>query len=280
MADVVGTVSAVTGLIGQAITLVQQIQSACARIKGNSKTVKDLSVRLDSIGRTLTLVQEEPRLQDAAVEQSVEAIVDIYNELKVFLNRLEERQKKNAVQQFVKALKDGDQDDVTLSEILARLADARGELIVRICAVHVGVTGNLNDGFAVARDVVLEINDNVSRVLGTQLVLAEWLQHRQLTTTASRIIELDDSDINALGLGDQEAEQQSKDPMHSAENLKWARNKTGDDAGIVVGNLGFEASEQQALPPVRATVEDNEFGKNLRFVSGHVKTSQDFFKRR
>ncbi|KAL6401885.1 uncharacterized protein AUP68_14341 [Ilyonectria robusta] len=279
MADVVGTVSAVTGLIGQAVTLVQQIQSACARIRGNSKAIKDLSIRLESIRGTLTLVLQEPRLHDTAVEQQVKAIVGIYNELKVFLNRLEDRQKKSSVQQFVKALKDGDQDDVTLGEILARLTDARGELIVRISAVHVGLTGNLDDGFTVARDIVMEINDNVSQVLGTQLLLAEWLQPRQLITTASGIIQLDDSDIDALGLRAQEAEQQSNDLMHSTENLKWLRNKTGDDAGIVAGNLGFESSEQQKLAPVRATVEDNEFGKNLRFVAGHVKTSQDFFKR-
>ncbi|KAH7140022.1 hypothetical protein B0J13DRAFT_677127 [Dactylonectria estremocensis] len=275
MADIVGTASAITGLIGQAITLVQQIQGAWARIRANPKTIKDLSIRLGSIGGTLRLVQQEPRLHDTAVEQSVKAIVDIYNELKVFFNRLEDRQKKSAAQQFVKGLKDGAQDDVNLGEIMGRLADARGELIVRISAVHVGLTGNLNDGFKVARDIVMEINDNVSQVLGTQLVLAKWLQHRQLTTNASGIIELDDSDIDALGLRGQEVEQQSNE----SENLKWHRNKTGDDAGIVAGNLGFEASEQLKLAPVRATVEDNEFGKNLRFVAGHVKTSEDFFKR-
>ena len=65
----------------------------------------------------------------------------------------------------------------------------------------------------------------------------------------------------------------------ASENLKWLRNKTGDDAGIVAGNLGFEALENQKLAPVKARVENSEFGKGLRFVNGHVKGAQDFFKR-
>jgi len=65
------------------------------------------------------------------------------------------------------------------------------------------------------------------------------------------------------------------------DNLKWHNNKTGDDAGILAGNLGFEALENPKLAPVVATVDGSEFGKGLRFVAGHVgpKGAQDFFKR-
>ena len=181
--DIVGTTSAVTSLISKAVTLIQQIQKARARVKGASTTLNNVSTRLDAVSASLKLVQQEPRLQETSVEQQVKAIVETHKELKRFFDRLEAEQKKPALQQFAHALKDGDNDDIELAGILTRLADARGELIVRISAVHVGLTGNLNDGFTVARDVVMEINDNVRQVLGTQLVFAERLQNRQLIIT-------------------------------------------------------------------------------------------------
>jgi hypothetical protein len=259
-------------------------------------------MRLNTISASLTFVQQEPRLQEPAVEQQVEAIVNIHKELKLFLDRLEAAQQKENAIRLLRALKDGDSDDITLAEILERLADARGELVVRISTVHVGLTGNLKDGFTVARDVVMEINDNVRQVLGAQLVLAERLQNRQLGTTcesdfflshcrrnpktdpASGLVQLEDSDIDALGLRSQQFEQQVQQSdivVSESDNLKWHKNETGDDAGVVAGNLGYGALENQSLAPSRAIVSESKFGKGLRFVGGHVglNGAPDFFKR-
>jgi hypothetical protein len=86
---------------------------------------------------------------------------------------------KSKFRRFARALKDGDSDDTGLGGMVSRLDGARDELILRISAVHVGLTGNLNDGFIVGKVILMEINDNVRRTLGTQLALAERVQDMQ-----------------------------------------------------------------------------------------------------
>ena len=86
--------------------------------------------------------------------------------MKLFFNRIEAVQQKEKAICLLYTLKDRDSDDIKLARILERLADARGELVVWISTVYVGLTGNLKDRFTVARDVVMEINDNVRHVLG------------------------------------------------------------------------------------------------------------------
>jgi hypothetical protein len=301
-ATIVGTTSAVASLVSEAITLIQQIKKARKRINGTSTALENLSTRLDTISASLAPVQREPLLQEPAVEQQVKAIVNIHKELKLFFDQLEAAQQKGNAIRLLRALKDGDNDDITLAGILERLTAARGELVVRISTVHVGLTGNLKDGFTVARDVVTEINANVRRVLGAQLVLAERLQTRQLVTTcesdfflphyrrnpktdpASGLVQLEDPGIEALGLGGQEFEQQVQQSdivVSESANLKWHKNETGDDAGVVAGNLGYGALENQSLAPSRAIVTESKFGKGLRFIGGHVgpNGAPDFFTR-
>jgi hypothetical protein len=182
-ADIVGTASAVAGLIGEAITLIQLIQAARERIKGASTTLNNVSSQLNAVSKSLSLVKNEPRLQEPAVDEQVQQVVAITEELDLFFKDLEARQKKGGALKLFHALKEGDKDDKKLTGIMTRLSDARGELSLRISVVHVGITGNIDDGFRVATDVVMEINDRVSQVLGRQLVLAERLENRQLATT-------------------------------------------------------------------------------------------------
>lgn len=107
------------------------------------------------------------------MDEQAQQVVAITEELDLFFKDLEARQKKGGALKLFHALKEGDKDDKKLAGIMTRLSDARGELSLRISVVHVGITGNIDDGFRVATDVVMEINDRVSQVLGRQLVLAE-----------------------------------------------------------------------------------------------------------
>ncbi|KAK7430768.1 hypothetical protein QQZ08_002812 [Neonectria magnoliae] len=54
----------------------------------------------------------------------------------------------------------------------------------------------------------------------------------------------------------------------SRDNLDWQRNKTQNEPSFWVGNVGYEATDQLAVP--RAHVNDSEFGNGLRFSVGHV----------
>lgn len=86
------------------------------------------------------------------------------------------------------------------------------------------------------------------------------------------MVELEDSDIEALGLRDRAFD------TALGNDLTWSGNVVGDDAEIAAGNIGYTAKENQAMTPVKAKVEKSNFGKGLRFISGHIE-SAEFLKR-
>ncbi|KAE8440466.1 hypothetical protein EG329_007577, partial [Mollisiaceae sp. DMI_Dod_QoI] len=265
--DSLGAAAAILQLIGTAITIVQQIQIARKKVKGVSKTLDNVSTQLDKVSKSLEFLKEEPRLRTESVGQQVVAIVDISTEMNLLFDKLQAEQKKSAVRQFTHALNSGDKEDKELVDLVNRLSNARQELILRVSVVNVGLIGNVNDGFQVSQHVVMEINENVKRVLGTQLVLAERLQQRDLTTTSQETVQLNDLDAVALGLRSETSTGDRQQVKTSDENLKWQNNKTDDEPRIFTGNMGLE--DHNSANSVRATVQDSEFGKKSRFMFGH-----------
>lgn len=155
------------------------------KVKGASKTLNSVSKQLEGLVGSLNLVKEEESLQTPSVAQQVTAIVGVGGELKSFFNRLAAEREKKPLPQFIHVLKSGDKDDKELQGILDRLDRARDELALRILVAQVGLVGNLKDGFHVAFDVLLETNEKVKEVLGTNLVLAEQLKDRSLQRTGT-----------------------------------------------------------------------------------------------
>jgi len=82
------------------------------------------------------------------------------------------------------------------------------------------------------------------------------------------MVQLEDSDVKALRLNAEMSASAHEQQEAKDENLTWRHNKTGDDLRLFAGNMGLEGSENVA--PVKATVEESEFGKGSRFMFGHV----------
>ncbi|KAI0455472.1 hypothetical protein F5B21DRAFT_190228 [Xylaria acuta] len=269
MADALGAAASILTLLDTAFKLIKEIRKALQSVRGSPKTLSSISTQLTSLSQSLELVKKERQLQTAPVAQQIEAIIVIENELKLFFGQLEADQKRGPMHSFFRALESGDYNDKELASLLGRLNDARQDLILRVTVTHVGLTGNVNDGFRVAYDVLTDINAKVNQVLGMNLVLAEMVQNRQRTSQGTVVLE--DADLQALGLlpsastNSQTQPQSSDAPSH---NLDWQRNKTMSDAAIWVGNIGFENADEKSTP--KASVKDNEFGQGLRFGVGHV----------
>jgi hypothetical protein len=167
--------------------LIQQIRQAREKVKGTSNTLDNVSKQLESLVRSLILVKEEEKLQTAGVTQQVMAVITIGEELKRFLGSLTAEQSRKPVSQFLRALRSGEGDDKQLEEILDRLDRARDELTLRILVAQVGVVGNVEDGFRVAFNVLLETNERVKEVLGVNLALVDRLKDRSPQQTGTRI---------------------------------------------------------------------------------------------
>ncbi|KAF7538843.1 hypothetical protein G7054_g2574 [Neopestalotiopsis clavispora] len=288
MAASVGTASAIIGLVNTAVSLAKEINRARKSVKGIPKTLDDISNQLETTEKTLQLVRETAELQTRNIEEYVQRIVQVLGALKAIFDQIEDVQRKSGMRQFIHAIKSGEDVEKDLVQTMTLLSSTREELIVRISLVHVGLSGNLNDGFRIASNVIVETNENVKRVLGTQLAIAQWLQaHSQERrgSDSGGLITLNEADVDALGLADNVAQTSGNVPSQSdrrssaeGNTLEW-RNSTTDDAPrTAVGNTGFDGPG--VLANNRALVEDSKFGKGARFMVGNIGSagSSDFHK--
>ncbi len=140
----------------------------------------NLSKQLDCLDRSLSLVRDEEALQTAAVAQQVRGIAEVAEDLRSFLDTLAAEQQKRSIPQLIHSLKSGDKEDKQVADILDRLDRARDLLVLQVSVAQVGVMGNLEEGFSVAFGMLMDTNKKVNAVLGTNLVLAERLQNREL----------------------------------------------------------------------------------------------------
>ncbi|WYZ39393.1 hypothetical protein EsH8_III_001307 [Colletotrichum jinshuiense] len=268
------TVMGAVGLIGDTVTIIQQIQQARNRVKGASKTLEDVSSMLHDVPKTLDFVSHEPQLQTAEVEAQIEGMKKVLLDLKSFLIKLQENQQKGKMRNFIHALTSGDADDKHLASVLDQLQTTRGELLTRISVVNVGLSGNLQDGFKVALKVLQDTNVRVRQVLGIHLSFAERLRDRELQLVGPGIILLETSDVVDLGLDRVPTpfvarhSSKSNGPENQSENLKWHHNNVGSNATFHVGNLGIE--DDSKLKEISSSITNSTFGNDLRFVHGNI----------
>ena len=182
-AEILGAVSSVAGLLGTAITLVQEVQKARNRINGSSKTLEDITKELANVYSTLILVKEESKLQTSSVIQQVETIIGVGNELKAFFDIILLEQQRKQIKQFFRAIKSGDDNDKELAALLGRLDRAKAELGLRISLAQISLIGNLHDGYNVSLRVLQDLNDSVKKIAGPYSQIAGQLEAKQSVTS-------------------------------------------------------------------------------------------------
>jgi hypothetical protein len=74
---VIGGTAAVSQLLSQAITIIQKVQDARARVRGASDRVEAHQDQLDNLLGALQLVQDEPELQTRPVKEQVQKIISL-----------------------------------------------------------------------------------------------------------------------------------------------------------------------------------------------------------
>jgi hypothetical protein len=148
-------------------------------VHGASDRVDRYKGQLDNLLVTLRLVQGERELQIPAVEEQIQAVIDVGEELKDNLDVLAARLAKSKTKQYMHALASGERDEKDLGDILARLDGAKADLTTRILTAHVGLSITMRDGFAAALPIVERVDRNVQRVLGERLAIAAQLEARQ-----------------------------------------------------------------------------------------------------
>lgn len=158
--------------------MVEQVQNARKCVKGRPKQMRYVAKQLEGVSESLTLVKEEKRLQTPGVERQVNAVIEVAEDLKEHFHDLQLQQKRYPILAFLHALKIGNDEEKGLESILVRLDRTRDDLILQICITHVGLVGNIEDGFRVVRDVLTETNNHVKRLVARNLTLMDRVGNR------------------------------------------------------------------------------------------------------
>ncbi|KAI8930693.1 hypothetical protein NX059_012303 [Plenodomus lindquistii] len=176
--EVIGGTAAVSQLLSQAITIVQKIQDARAKVHGASGRLDGYQGQLDNLLSTLRLVQEEPDLQTPAIEKQIQVVISLGKELQCQLDAFAARLTKSKAKQYSHAFISRDRDERDLEYAMTQLDRAKADLTVQIVTTHVGLSGSLHTGFTAALAVVQRVDRNVQRVLSERLSVAAYLEGR------------------------------------------------------------------------------------------------------
>lgn len=276
-AEVIGTISGVVGIIDATFKVIQKIREARDKVRGTSKALDDAFQQLAELEGSLKLVKEEEALRTAVIWQQLDAIAAVTEELRSFLDTLaNEQQQKSRITQFAHALKNGDKEDRELQGILSRLDRARAGLVERILVAQVGLVGNLREGFRIAFGVLMETNENVRQVLGTNLALVDRLgsnaaqragihqpggsSYEGMLTEpiVDGMIPLDASDEQHLG---PRAQATTQNTAAGVDETLICDNVTLGQARIMAGNVGEENWRRTVAR--KTTIKGTRFEKDV-----------------
>lgn len=114
----IGGTAAVSQLLGQAITIIQKIQDARAKVHGASHHLNSHQGQLNTLLSTLQLVQDEHELQTRPIEKQVQKIVSLGKELQRQLDAFAAHLARSKTKQYTHALISGDKDEKELENAM------------------------------------------------------------------------------------------------------------------------------------------------------------------
>jgi hypothetical protein len=177
---VIGGTAAISQLLGQAITIIQKVQDARAKVHGASDRLNRYQSQLDTLLSTLQLVQNEPKLQTPQIEKQVQKIITLGKELQRQLDAFTIQLARSKTKQYTHAVISGDKDKRNFENAFIQLDRAKADLNALIVTTHVGLSRSMRDGFTATLAVVQQVNSNVQSVLSKRLSIAAYLKERRL----------------------------------------------------------------------------------------------------
>ncbi|KAK7987475.1 hypothetical protein PG989_007790 [Apiospora arundinis] len=236
-------------------------------------------MQLETLYRSLALVQDEPKLRTARVVNQVYRVEDAGKELQGFLEKLQLSQEEhNTAQQHWHAFTSGKDDDNELAAILARLDSTRAELMLCIQVVGVGLFTNLDGGFRVMATTLNEVNRKVEEALEFKLRLFELIARRPPTEDGA--IEVRSDEIARLGRNETDMpENHNSQPDSNPDSAQKATpdvyneiydNITIDQARVITGDIGVQEWQKKTETTRRNIIRNNNMKDKSFLLTGNV----------
>lgn len=165
-------------MLGQAISLGQQIYQAREGVRGASKLLSDHKKQLQDLLSTVGLIQKEKELQRPGIGDLLSRVCEHAKELERALEAISRLQKKSKARQVLSALGTGEYREKELRGILERLDRAKTDLSLHVQVTQIGVAATTRDGFTAILPTIQRIDENVQSALGSTPSMAVQLKAR------------------------------------------------------------------------------------------------------
>ncbi|KAK8019186.1 hypothetical protein PG990_004324 [Apiospora arundinis] len=240
-----------------AVDLIKSVRAAYDHVRGTSKTLDHTSQQLETLYRSLALVQDEPNLRTARVINQVSRVEEAGKELQGFLEKLQlSQEEQNTAQQHWHAFTSGKDDDKELAAIRGRLDSTRAELMLCIQIVGVGLFTNLDGGFRVMAANLNEVNRKVEEALNFKLRLFELVSNRPPNAGTLQQPFAPDPDST---------QKATPDVYNEIYN-----NITIDQARVITGDIGVQEWLKKIETTRRNIIRNNNMKGKSFILTGNV----------
>ncbi|KAK6820892.1 hypothetical protein PG987_015292 [Apiospora arundinis] len=144
--EVISSVGVIAQLIGQALSLWQQIELAMQSVRTAPKLLHDLTTQSTSIQRILYDIKHSKEIDGPSIQAQLKIICSIQLELQSVLKEISVLNHKSVFRRSLHAIRLRTRDDAKLSEILTRLDRAKDDLLLEINVIHMAKTGDVAKG--------------------------------------------------------------------------------------------------------------------------------------
>ncbi|KAI9690728.1 MAG: hypothetical protein M1820_009859 [Bogoriella megaspora] len=236
MAEIIGTISAANNLIETAFQIIKRLRQAYERQKESAALLDSLSEEILSIGKIVSIVEDEDALQTANVSAVLIKLRMTEDNLVNWLKKADPG-KKGLMRQSLYQLVHGSKEYKILGEIKDELTRVKSDLSITIQVAHVGVTWTAKLEIVANNKIIRRVNKRLVKLFGKDggLKIADLLEHR--SPRDDGLFQLSEADLASLNSGDDLSSAGSEIEVSNAEMPPDTNNR------IIIGN----STKAQAL---------------------------------
>jgi flagellar hook-basal body complex protein FliE len=182
--EVLGAVSAASGLLEAAISVIKRIRKAYEQQKEIARVLNGYNDELVTIENILQIVRDEEALRTAAVASQLDGIDVLAKRLNQCLKALDPGA-RGSVRQFTHQLAHGSQDEKALADIMNALGHATSNLSLHVQVANVGLIRTVEDQLVANAEVISRVDNVIQQVFGEGrgLKIAALLKNRHAQGT-------------------------------------------------------------------------------------------------
>ncbi|KAJ8063731.1 hypothetical protein OCU04_007594 [Sclerotinia nivalis] len=269
--DVLGAISAASGLLESAISIIERVNKAYGDVKAFEEVFGARVIEIQGILTIIELVKNESNLRTAAVLSEIENIRKITEKLIEHLELTMPGEKSQA-RRFAHQLAKGSKDQEALVKLMERLDRAKSNLGLSLHVANVGVTRGVGDDLAINTDILNRVDELLRNVFGDEggLKIAELVKNQHPQNDG--LVHIKSEDLSRRTTNGDDVQGNSKDAGWISGRIVL-NNVTREQALQINGPIGEKGWREEVF---HLEIRDNEAsGSSIQI--NHAVSEEAFY---